>query len=115
MRKYILVLLSVLLFTTASVAQEKKEVIIFSQPTCYFCKLMNTELESGIKAANPNVKFTILDVYDTEDRKILNSLAIKHNIKGDIVTPLIFVGKNHMMGWGEDAGKQLQKYIDEMN
>lgn len=113
MKKYLLILLSILFFTKPTGAEMKKEVVIFSQP-CYFCEKMKEALDGGIISANPDNKFTILDVHDEKNSKLLRRLAQEHDLHGSIGTPLLFIGKNYMMGWGEDAGKQLQTYIDEL-
>ena len=111
MKKYIVLLF--ILFLTKSVFANEKEIFIFSQP-CHFCELMKKDLDAGIIKANPDIKFTILDIRDEENIQKLRELAAKHNLKGNIGTPLLFIGKNYMMGWGPGAAEQLQKYINEL-
>lgn len=113
MKKYLLIFFLMSLLVKPLSAETIKEVVIFVQP-CYFCEKMKADLNGGIIAANPNVQFTMLDINDKKNGKMLRRLMQEHDMFGDIGTPLLFIGKNHMMGWGEDAGRQLQKYIDEL-
>ena len=110
MKKYFVLLF--IFFLTKSVFAAEKEVIIFSQP-CHFCELMKKDLDGSIIADNPDIKFTILDIREEDNIQKLRELAAEHNLKGSIGTPLLFIGKNYMMGWGPNAAEQLQKYIDE--
>lgn len=113
MKKYILTILACLSFAFPSNAETPKEVVIFSQP-CRFCEKMKDALNNGIIAANPDIKFTILDIQDNANGKLLRKLAAEHKLKGDIGLPLLFIGKNHMMGWGANASDILQEYIEDL-
>lgn len=110
MKKYIFILF-LMLFQVVNAAE--KEVIIFSQP-CHFCEIMKEDLDNGIIEANPDIKFTILDIRDEKNAQKLRELATKHRLRGDVGTPLLFIGKNYMMGWGPNAKENLQEYINEM-
>ena len=110
--KKVFLLLFFLMLNFEVYAKNQREVIIFSQP-CHFCELMKKDLDGSIKEKNPDIKFTILDIRDKKNMKELRKLAAKHNLTGNVGTPLLFIGKNYMMGWGPNAAEQLQKYIEE--
>lgn len=90
----------------------KKEVIIFSQP-CTFCEKMKNDLNNGIMFNNPDMAFVILDIREPKNRQLFQKFADEYGLMGNVGLPLIFVGNNYLMGWGEGSGKLLQKYIDE--
>lgn len=113
MRKFLVILL-LLVSTTVSVsAQLKKEVVIFSQP-CHYCELMKEDLNNVIMAANPDIKFTILDIQEPENYKLLRQYAVRHKLYGELGLPLLFVGENYIMGWAPESGEKLQEYIEQL-
>ena len=112
MKKYLFAILSVFCFLiTANTAQAKKEVVIFSQP-CQFCEKMKEALNNGIIAANPDIEFTILDIQDEKNYRLLNTFAANYGLSGNIGLPILFIGENYMMGWGPNAPQELQNYIE---
>lgn len=111
MKKILFVLL--LLVTTNAAAQVKKEVVIFSQP-CHYCELMKEDLNNVIMAANPDIKFTVLDIQEPENYKLLRQYAVRHKLYGELGLPLLFVGENYIMGWAPESGEKLQEYIEQL-
>lgn len=111
MKKILFVLL--LLVTTNAAAQVKKEVVIFSQP-CHYCELMKEDLNNVIMAANPDIKFTVLDIQEPENYKLLRQYAVRHKLYGELGLPLLFVGENYIMGWAPESGAKLQEYIEQL-
>lgn len=101
------------LYAILAEATFKKEVIIFSQP-CHYCEKMKEALDNGIIAANPDIKFTILDLQKTNNNKLLRQYAKKYNLRGDIGLPLLFIGKNYMMGWGPNSAEELQSHLEQL-
>lgn len=113
MRK-ILVILLLLVSTAAPVsAQLKKEVVIFSQ-LCHYCELMKEDLNNVIMAANPDITFTVLDIQEPENYKLLRQYAARHKLYGELGLPLLFVGENYIMGWAPESGEKLQEYIEQL-
>ncbi|MDR1026164.1 MAG: hypothetical protein LBL47_02070 [Lactobacillus sp.] len=115
MNKYILAALMLIIGATAATAKDakKKEVIIFSQP-CYYCEKMKEYVEPNIIPEYPNVEFKVLDIREDANRKLLLKYVKAYNIAGNEVgLPLIFVGGNYIMGWTDEYGNDLRKYIDE--
>lgn len=111
MKKILFVLL--LLVTINAAAQVKKEVVIFSQP-CHYCELMKEDLNNVIMAANPDIKFTVLDIQKPENYKLLRQYAVRHKLYGELGLPLLFVGENYIMGWAPESGAKLQEYIEQL-
>lgn len=111
MKKFLFVLL--LLTATSAAAQLKKEVVIFSQP-CHYCELMKEDLDNVIIAANPDIQFTILDIQEPDNYRLLRKYAQEHKLRGELGLPLLFVGKNYMMGWSGDSPARLQEYIENL-
>lgn len=111
MKKFLFVLL--LLTATSAAAQLKKEVVIFSQP-CHYCELMKEDLDNVIIAANPDIQFTILDIQEPDNYRLLRKYAQEHKLRGELGLPLLFVGKNCIMGWSGDSPARLQEYIENL-
>lgn len=109
MKKFLFVLL--LLTATSAAAQLKKEVVIFSQP-CHYCELMKEDLNNVIIAANPDIQFTILDIQEPDNYRLLRKYAQEHKLRGELGLPLLFVGDKYIMGWSPESGAQLQEYIE---
>lgn len=116
MKKYILIFAGVFILlpiNTVAASPFKKEVIIFSQP-CHYCELMKKDLDSEIIPANPDIKFTILNITKPENHKLLIKYVKQYKIEGNnIGLPLIFVGNNYIMGWGDNAVGDLNNYLNE--
>lgn len=110
--KKLLVILFLLTASSVS-AQVKKEVVIFSQP-CHYCELMKQDLNNLIIDANPDIKFTILDIQKKENYNLLRKYAARHRLHGDLGLPLLFVGDKYIMGWSPEAGTELQEYIEQL-
>lgn len=113
MKKYLLFVFIFLLNVQPLKAGAKKEVVIFSQP-CHYCEKMKEALQGGIIAANPDIEFTILDIQDSKNRRLLQKFARQHKLNGDIGLPLLFIGENYLMGWGPGAPEELQSYIEAL-
>lgn len=110
MKQIICLIVLAVMFTTNVSAKITKEVVIFSQP-CRFCDLLKKDLNENLISEYPNIKFTVLDIREQNNRRLLDKYARQHNLHGDIGMPLIFVGENYLMGWSEENKKTLKKYI----
>lgn len=113
MKKVIVFVVLFLLYASWAEATFKKEVIIFSQP-CHYCEKMKEALDNGIIAANPDIQFTILDIQQAKNNKLLRQYAKKHDLQGDIGLPLLFIGKSYMMGWGPNAAEELEIHLEDL-
>ena len=114
MKKYLLLLF--LFFSTSVFAENMtrvKEVVIFSQP-CFYCEKLKTWLkENKVEEKYPDVKFTILDIQERKNYNLLLQKIKEYNIDGNRVgMPLIFVGKNYIMGWTDSYSTTLDNYIN---
>lgn len=111
----IFIFASVLLFSTISNAQaNQKEVVIFSQP-CHFCDLMKDALANGIISNNEDVKFTILDIREPKNHRLLVKYARDYDLdQSRLGLPLLFIGENYIMGWGDNAPEELNGYLEEL-
>ncbi len=104
-----LIVLSVLLSGNLF-ANMPKEVVIFSQP-CRFCDALKQDLKDSLINEYPDIKFTILDIRESNNRRLLDQYARQHDLRGDIGLPLLFIGKNYLMGWSEENKTKLKEYI----
>lgn len=113
MKKYALLICLLVMLAKNAGAELKKEVVIFSQP-CHYCELMKEDLNNVIIAANPDIQFTVLDIQEQKNYNLLRKYAKEHNLRGELGLPLLFVGKNYIMGWSDDSPAKLQEYIEEL-
>ena len=113
MKKFVLLGLAICLWAQTVAAEPQKEVVIFSQP-CHFCDKMKEALNGGIIKENPDIRFIILDIQEEKNNKLLQKFARQYDLRGQIGLPLLFVGKNYMMGWGENAPQELEAYLEQL-
>ena len=113
MKKFVLLGVAICLWAQTVAAEAQKEVVIFSQP-CHFCDKMKEALNSGIIKENPDIRFTILDIQEEKNNKLLQKFAKQYDLQGQIGLPLLFVGRNYMMGWGENASQELHDYLEQL-
>lgn len=111
MRKLLcLLVLAIMLITDVS-ANQKKEVVIFSQP-CHFCDALKKDLKDSLIKEYPDVKFTVLDIRNSNNRRLLDKYARQHDLRGDIGLPLLFIGENYLMGWSEENKAKFKENIE---
>lgn len=110
MKQMVCLIVLAVMFAVNVSAKMKKEVIIFSQP-CRFCDLLKKDLNENLISEYPNIQFTVLDIREQNNRRLLDKYARQHNLRGDIGMPLIFIGENYLMGWSEKNKKLLDEYI----
>lgn len=67
---------------------KKKKIIIYSTPTCFWCKKVKEYLESK------NVKFDYIDI--TKDNNAMKAMI---GLTGITSVPVISDGKNHVLGF----------------
>ena len=113
MKKFVLLGVAICLWAQTVAAEAQKEVVIFSQP-CHFYDKMKEALNGGIIKENPDIRFTILDIQEEKHNKLLQKFAKQYDLQGQIGLPLLFVGRNYMMGWGENAPQELHDYLEQL-
>ncbi len=107
--KYIIACL-IALFTCTVHAEPVKEVLIFSKDHCPYCEQLKQDLDNTLIAAYPNVRFTVLNIKDDENIDRLRNLVRMHKIRS-VGLPLMFIGKNYLMGWGDDSPEKLKALL----
>ena len=110
MKKFLCLIVLAVLFIGNVSANMQKEVVIFSQ-SCRFCEALKQDLNNGLAKEYPDVKFTVLDIQDSNNRRLLDNYARQYDLRGDIGLPLLFIGKNYLMGWSEENKAKLKEYI----
>lgn len=110
MKKFLCLIVLAVLFIGNVSANMQKEVVIFSQ-SCRFCEALKQDLNNGLAKEYPDVKFTVLDIQDSKNRRLLDNYARQYDLRGDIGLPLLFIGKNYLMGWSEENKAKLKEYI----
>ncbi len=110
MKKLLCLLVLSVLLSGNLFANMQKEVVIFSQP-CHFCEALKQDLKDSLIKEYPDIKFTVLDIQESENRRLLEQYARQHDLRGNIGMPLIFIGKNYLMGWSEENKAKLKEYI----
>lgn len=114
-------ILSVALFCTAVMflgackdkdsvaALSENEIYFFYQVTCPHC---HTAAEY-IKAKHPNLKVKSLDIKMPGNMKLFQRAVKDYEIKTAAGTPLIGMGDNYVMGWGEREAKAFEEYVTQ--
>lgn len=102
------------LFNFSAFAGSKKDVYIFSKQGCPFCAKLEEDLNDKIIKNNPSINFIILKVDNNENFNLLRKFLSERKIKGNIGLPMVFVGENYFMGWGNTELEDLfNKYLEE--
>ena len=91
----------------ATLSQER--VYFFYQETCAHC---HTAAEY-IKEKHPQLKIKALDIKMPGNRRLFDQAARDYGLGNMVGTPLICFGKNYIMGWGDDAPQQFDKYAED--
>ncbi len=76
--------------------EEKKSVVIYSTPTCHFCKLAKAFLDEN------NVEYTNYDVEEDKDKA--KEMVEK---SGQMGVPVIFIGDDMIVGFDEARIREL--------
>lgn len=111
MKKLLCFIVLAVCFIKDVAANNQKEVVIFSQP-CHFCEALKQDLSDSLIEKYSDIKFTVLDIQDSKNRHLLNKYAQEYELHGDIGLPLIFIGKNYLMGWSEENKAKLEEDIE---
>ena len=111
MKKLLCLLVLSVLLSGNLFANMQKEVVIFSQP-CHFCEALKQDLKDSLIKEYPDIKFTVLDIQESGNRRLLEQYARRHDLRGNIGMPLIFIGKNYLMGWSEENKAKLKDDIE---
>lgn len=85
----------------------RDEVYFFYQTTCPHCH----SAAAYIKEKHPALKVKNLDVQLPGNMKMFRQAVKDYKIMSAAGTPLICMGDNYLMGWGEDKEKLFEDYI----
>ena len=85
----------------------KNEVYFFYQTTCPHCHTA----AQYIKEKHPNLKVKGLDIQMPGNMKLFRQASKDYKINSVVGTPLIGMGDNYIMGWGDDKEKVFEEYV----
>lgn len=91
------------------VSLSKNEVYFFYQTTCPHC---HTAAEY-IKEKHPNLKVKSFDIKMPGNFNLFKQAVNDYKIEKAAGTPLIGMGDNYVMGWGDKEIKEFEKYVTE--
>lgn len=99
-------------FAACSNAADESEltgenIYFFYQTTCPHCH----DAAKYIKANYPNLKMKALDIKLPGNLKLFEKALKQYNISGPAGTPLLIMGKNYLMGWGESEQTKFDLYV----
>jgi glutaredoxin len=87
----------------------KNEVYFFYQTTCPHC---HTAAEY-IKEHHPDLKVKSFDVKTPGNMKLFQQAVKDYGIHAAAGTPLIGMGNNYVMGWGDNEAKMFENYVKQ--
>jgi len=93
-------------------------VYLFYHDNCGYCHKAMGFIDKEIKPELKNKKVIYVDIAVKENLDLLMKYADKYGIdKSQLGTPAIFVGDQHIVGYGSDetTGKLLKKHISAFN
>lgn len=91
------------------VSLSANEVYFFYQESCPHCH----HAADYIHENHPNLAVKSLDIRMPGNMRLFEDAVKTYKVTGSAGTPLICFGKNYIMGWGDDAPKQLDSYAEE--
>ena len=87
---------------------DDNHIYFFEQSTCPHCH----HAKAYIQKTYPNVAIQYMDVQKPENQKSFFACADKFYLdQTKLGTPLICMGQNVVLGWGEDQQKQFDEYV----
>jgi len=88
--------------------QTTNRIYVFSQPGCIHCEHAKNYFERYYK----NYDIKDMNIHEGNNMDYLMRYARKYHIsKQSLGTPLIVMGENYVMGWGEQQQKDFNRYI----
>ena len=88
-------------------ALSENEVYFFYQATCPHCHAA----AEYIKEKHPNLKVKSFDVKMPGNMKMFQQAAKDYGIRSVVGTPLLGMGDNYIMGWGDSEARAFEKYV----
>lgn len=118
MKKYLslfLVFASLVLGGCDNSKQSQQKEDIFSDKKVYFfysnfCPHCHDAL-AYINKKYPNLSLTMVNVQNSDGYNLLLRAAKEYNLGNQIGTPLLIIGKNHLMGWADEYETQFDIWI----
>ena len=87
----------------------KNEVYFFYQTTCPHCHTA----AQYIKEKHPGLKVQSFDIKMPGNMKLFQQAVRDYKISTAAGTPLIGMGDNYIMGWGENQADLFEKYVEK--
>lgn len=119
MKKILIAVLVIGLFVVSGFAytqageKETKEIFLFSKENCIYCHHMIAHIDAKTRKDYPELKITILDIGEPENMALLKEYVKKNKVRERAIgTPITFIGKDYMMGWGEDMEDEFNSKIE---
>ncbi|MBR5130697.1 MAG: glutaredoxin family protein [Alphaproteobacteria bacterium] len=92
----------------SSVHLDAKMVYFFTKPGCPYCE----KAEDYIKQMHPNLSVEYKNVKENSARALMLACAEKFNLPTNkLGTPLICMGDNYLLGWGDGASAKFEKAL----
>ena len=86
------------------------QIYVFSQPGCIHCE----HARSYMKRYYSNYEIKEMNIHEGNNMGQLLRYAKKYHIsQQDLGTPLIAMGDNYIMGWGDEQQKKFNRYAKE--
>lgn len=113
MKKYLILLLLLILIPLKSLAQDKVNIYVFHQYTCPHCKAALTYLD---ELKDKRDDFMVYDYELAKEEHAFNRIQyqkICEALKIDIQSvPLIIIGNEYFIGFSDSKKDEINKYID---
>lgn len=88
--------------------QSTNRIYVFSQPGCVHCEHAKIYLDRYYK----NYDIKDMNIREGNNMDYLLRYARKYRIpQRELGTPLIVMGDNYIMGWGEQQQKDFNRYV----
>lgn len=84
-----------------------KKVYFFYSNVCPHCH----DALAYINKKYPNLQLTMVNVQNPDGYNLLLQAAKEYNLGNQIGTPLLIMGKNHLMGWAAEYETQFDIWI----
>jgi len=96
------------LLSGCSKKEPENRIYVFSQPGCQHCEHAKEYFNRYYK----NYDIKEMNIHEGNNMGDLLQYARKYKIpQQDLGTPLIIMGNNYVMGWGDQQQKDFNRYI----
>ena len=91
------------------VALSANEVYFFYQETCPHCH----HAADYIQAHYPDLAVKSLDIKMPGNLRLFESAVKTYKVGSNVGTPLLCLGKNYIMGWGDEDAARFDAYVKD--